>query len=148
MGATAATLPKAGDSEVSAQPGLVKLAVCGAHMSGLPLNHQLTERGGRLVQTCRTAPRYRLLALGGFSPPRPGMVRAESGGHAIEVEVWALPTESIGSFIDGIPAPLGIGTVELESGELVRGFLCEGYAVAGAKDVSGLGGWRAYVEQD
>jgi allophanate hydrolase len=76
------------------------------------------------------------------------MVRAEPGGHAIEVEVWALPTESIGSFIDGIPAPLGIGTVELESGELVRGFLCEGYAVAGAKDVSGLGGWRAYVEQD
>jgi allophanate hydrolase len=75
------------------------------------------------------------------------MVRAESGGHAIEVEVWTLPTESVGSFIDGIPAPLGIGTVELETGESVRGFLCEGYAVAEAEDVSRLGGWRAYMKQ-
>jgi allophanate hydrolase len=145
LGATAATLPK-GAAEPAAQSEVVKLAVCGAHMSGLPLNHQLTERGGRLVSTCRTAPHYRLFALGGFSPPRPGMVRTESGGHAIEVEVWALPTESVGSFIDGIPPPLGIGTVELESGELVRGFVCEGYAVAGAEDVSRLGGWRAYMK--
>ncbi len=148
MGATAATLPPAEDAmESGTSSGIVRLAVCGAHMSGLPLNHQLTERGGRLVQTCRTAPRYRLFALTGFSPPRPGMVRAESGGHAIEVEVWALPTESVGSFIEGIPAPLGIGTVELETGELVRGFLCEGYAVAGAEDVSRLGGWRAYLKR-
>ena len=146
MGATAATMPKESVGEPGPQPGFVKLAVAGAHMSGLPLNHQLTERGGRLVSTCRTAARYRFFALGGFSPPRPGMVRAESGGHAIEVEVWALPTESVGSFIDGIPPPLGIGTVELETGELVRGFLCEAYAVAGAGDVSRLGGWRAYVK--
>jgi allophanate hydrolase len=74
------------------------------------------------------------------------MVRTESGGHAIEVEVWALPTESVGTFVDGIPPPLGIGTVELESGELVRGFVCEAYAVSGAEDVSRLGGWRAYVK--
>jgi allophanate hydrolase len=147
MGATAAMLPKESGGELGSQPGYVKLAVCGAHMSGLPLNHQLTERGGRLLQTCRTAPHYRLFALSGFSPPRPGIVRAESGGHAIEVEVWALPTESVGSFIDGIPPPLGIGSVELESGELVRGFLCEGYAVAGAEDVSRFRGWRAYMRQ-
>jgi allophanate hydrolase len=146
MGATAATLPESA-GEPAAQPGLVKLAVCGAHMSGLPLNHQLTERGGRLVGTCRTAARYRLFALTGFSPPRPGMVRAESGGHAIEVEVWALPTESVGSFLDGIPSPLGIGSVELENGELVRGFLCEVYAVGGAEDISRLGGWRAYLKR-
>jgi allophanate hydrolase len=93
MGATAAKLPTESVGEAGTQSGFVKLAVCGAHMSGLPLNHQLTERGGRLVRTCRTAPRYRLFALTGLSPPRPGMVRAESGGHAIEVEVWALPTE-------------------------------------------------------
>jgi allophanate hydrolase len=147
MGATSGMFPKQSAGELSTQPGFVKLAVCGAHMSGLPLNHQLTERGGRLLTTCRTAPRYRLFALSGFSPPRPGMVRSESGGHAIEVEVWALPTESIGSFIDGIPPPLGIGTVELENGELVRGFVCEGYAVAGAEDMSRFGGWRAYVKK-
>jgi allophanate hydrolase len=145
MGATAAMLPKQSEAEAVSLPGFVKLAVCGAHMSGLPLNHQLVERGGRLVQTCRTAARYRLYALGGFSPARPGMVRVESGGVAIEVEVWAVPTESVGSFVDGIPGPLGIGTVELENGEMVRGFVCEGYAVAGAEDVSRLGGWRAYV---
>jgi allophanate hydrolase len=145
MGAMGVALPELGGGEAGALHGFVKLAVCGAHISGLPLNHQLTERGGRLVQTCRTAPRYRLYALSGFSPPRPGMVRVESGGVAIEVEVWALPTESVGSFVDGIPPPLGIGTVELESGELVRGFVCEGYAVVGAEDVSRFGGWRAYV---
>jgi allophanate hydrolase len=147
MGATAATLPKQRDGEAGSVAGFVKLAVCGAHMSRLPLNHELVERGGWLVQTCRTAARYRLYALSGFSPARPGMVRVESGGAAIEVEVWALPTESVGSFVDGIPAPLGIGTVELEGGELVRGFVCEGYAVAGAEDVSRLGGWRAYVKR-
>ena len=119
--------------------------MCGAHMSGLPLNHQLTERGARLVRTCRTAPRYRLYALAGFTPPRPGMVRADSGGHAIEVEVWAVPTDAVGSFVDGIPPPLGIGTVELEDGEQVRGFVCEGYAVAGAKDISALGSWRRFA---
>jgi allophanate hydrolase len=145
MGATGVTLPKADGAEIGPLPGFVKLAVCGAHMSGLPLNHQLTERGGRLVRTCWTAPRYRLYALTEFSPPRPGMVRVESGGVAIEVEVWTLPTENVGSFIDGIPAPLGIGTVELESGALVRGFLCEGYAIVRATEISHLAGWRAYV---
>ena len=112
---------------------------------GLPLNHQLTERGGRLVRTCRTAPRYRLYALSGFTPPRPGMVRSDAGGSAIEVEVWAVPSGAFGSFVDGIPPPLGIGTVELEDGERVRGFVCEGYAVAGANDISALGSWRKFA---
>jgi allophanate hydrolase len=143
MGATNAPLPAEAGRAVTA-PGLVRLAVCGAHMSGLPLNHQLTSRGARLVRTCRTAPRYRLYALAGFTPPRPGMVRAEAGGHAIELEVWAVPAEAMGSFVDGIPPPLGIGTVELEDGEQVRGFVCEGYAVAGARDISALGSWRKF----
>ena len=144
MGATNAPLPPAAP-RAAPVPGIVRLAVCGAHMSGLPLNHQLTERGARLVRTCRTAPRYRLYALAGFTPPRPGMVRADPGGHAIEVEVWAVPADAVGSFVDGIPPPLGIGTVELEDGEQVRGFVCESYAVAGAKDISALGSWRRFA---
>jgi allophanate hydrolase len=146
LGATAATLPP-GRAQIAPRisAGVVQLAVCGAHMSGLPLNHQLTDRGAHLLRTCRTAARYRLFALSGFSPPRPGMLRAETGGHAIEVEVWALPAAEVGGFVDGIPPPLGIGTVELEDGARVRGFLCEAYAAAGAEDVSHLGSWRAYV---
>jgi allophanate hydrolase len=144
MGATKAPVPAAAKRAPSV-PGIVRLAVCGAHMAGLPLNHQLTERGARLVRTCRTAPRYRLYALAGFTPARPGMVRADADGQPIEVEVWAVPAETVGSFVDGIPPPLGIGTVELEDGEQVRGFVCEGYAVAGARDISALGSWRKFA---
>jgi allophanate hydrolase len=143
MGATRLPLPPA--TAKPARTG-IRLAVCGAHLSGLPLNHQLTERGARLVRACRTAPHYRLYALGGFTPPRPGMLR-ESGGRRIEVEVWELSTEAFGSFVDAIPAPLGIGTVELEDGEQVKGFVCEPYATRGAQDVSDLGGWRAYLQK-
>jgi allophanate hydrolase len=149
LGATRAALPAAPPPAARERLTLpvVRLAVCGAHMSGLPLNHQLTERGGRLVRRCRTAARYRLFALNAFAPPRPGLLRADAGGQAIDVEVWALPTETVGSFVDGIPPPLGIGTVELEDGEQVRGFLCEAHAAAGAQDISALGSWRSYVEQ-
>jgi allophanate hydrolase len=122
----------------------VRLVVCGAHMSGLPLNHELTERGARLVRRCRTAPRYRFYALETFSPPRPGMLRGEAGA-AIEVEVWEVPAEQLGGFVDRLPAPLGIGTVELEDGEQARGFLCEQYATRGAREISALGSWRAYL---
>jgi allophanate hydrolase len=146
MGATKAPLPAPAASAVAAS-GLVRIAVCGAHMSGLPLNHQLTDRGARLVRTCRTAPRYRLYALAGFAPARPGMVRSEENGAAIEVEVWAVPAVALGSFVDGIPPPLGLGTVELEDGEQVRGFVCEGYAIAGAQDISALASWRAFVSR-
>jgi allophanate hydrolase len=144
MGATNLP-PPAAVARAAAPAGIVRIAVCGAHMSGLPLNHQLTDRGGRLVRTCRTAARYRLYALAGFTPARPGMVRSEANGAAIEVEVWAVPAEAVGSFVDGIPPPLGIGTVELEDGEQVRGFVCEGYAVAGARDISALGSWRKFA---
>jgi allophanate hydrolase len=147
LGATRAALPPAPspDRPERLQAPVVRLAVCGAHMSGLPLNHQLTERGARLLRRCRTAARYRFYALDAFAPPRPGLVRVDAGGHAIEVEIWALPAETVGSFVDAIPAPLGIGTVELEDGETVRGFLCEAYATAGARDISDLGSWRNYA---
>jgi len=129
----------------SPQEGLVRVAVCGAHMAGLPLNGQLTERGARLVRACRTAPRYRLFALPGGPPARPGLLR-ETSGEAIDVEVWELPSTAFGSFVAGIPAPLGIGSLELEDGEIVKGFLCEAYATSDARDITALGGWRRYLE--
>jgi allophanate hydrolase len=144
MGATGLPLPHPVARE-SANGHTVRLAVCGAHMSGLPLNHQLLERGARLAQKCRTAPVYRLYALTDFAPPRPGMVRADAGG-AIEVEVWELPAPAFGGFVAAIPAPLGIGTVTLEDGEQVKGFLCEARATQGARDITGRGGWRSFIK--
>jgi allophanate hydrolase len=126
------------------QPPGLNLVVCGAHLSGLPLNHQLTDRGGQLVGATRTAPRYRLYALPGGPPHRPGLIRDPEGGAAIEVEVWHLPLEQVGGFLAGIPAPLGLGSVELADGSWEKGFICEGYATAGAEDITHLGGWRAY----
>jgi allophanate hydrolase len=114
-------------------------------MQGLPLNHQLRDRGAYFMQRTRTSPNYRLLALPGGPPHRPGLIRVASGGAAIEVEVWALPTEHWGSFVAGIPAPLGVGRVELQNGAQVSGFICEGYAAAGATDITASGGWRAYL---
>lgn len=123
----------------------IQVVVCGAHMSGLPLNHQLRDRNARFIRATRTAPRYRFYALPGGPPHRPGLVRVNDGGTEIEVEVWSIPQEHFGSFVADIPAPLGIGKVELEDGTQVSGFLCEAYAVADALDISHLGGWRAYL---
>jgi allophanate hydrolase len=142
LGATGRPLQAA---EVPGASGYTKLVVCGAHMSGLPLNHQLTGREGRLLRQTRTAPCYRLYALPGGPPHRPGLVRQASGGAAIDVEVWELPTQHVGSFLKGIPAPLGLGTVALEDGTTETGFICEGYDIEGAEDITTLGGWRAFV---
>lgn len=120
------------------------LAVCGGHMQGLPLNHELTARGARLIERTRTAPGYRLYALAGFDPPRPGLVRDTSGG-AIEIEVWRLPLTAVGAFLAAVPAPLAIGTVERADGRPVKGFLCESHALAGARDITPFGGWRAWL---
>jgi allophanate hydrolase len=125
--------------------GQVQVAVCGAHLSGLPLNPQLTQRGGRLVRTVRSAPLYRFYLLPGSGVQRPGMVRVDQGGAAIEMEIWELPASEFGSFVAGIPAPLGIGAVQLEDGGSVQGFVCEAYAAAGAQDITHHGGWRAFL---
>lgn len=122
------------------------LAVVGAHLSGLPLNGQLLERGATLLEATTTAPRYRLHALPGTVPPKPGLVRDEAHGRAIALEVWAMPERAVGSFLALIPAPLGLGSIELADGRRVHGFLCEAHAVAEAPDVSEFGGWRAYLE--
>jgi allophanate hydrolase len=115
-------------------------------MQGLPLNSQLHERGARLLQKTRTAPHYRLYALPGGPPHRPGLIRVASQGAPIELEVWALPAAEVGSFIEAIPAPLGVGKVELADGTIVAGFICEGYAAAGAIDITDYGGWHGYLE--
>jgi allophanate hydrolase len=124
------------------------IAVVGAHLSGMPLNGQLTERGARLAAATRTAPRYRLYALPGTTPPKPGLQRAPEGeaGHAIEVEVWDMPLHQVGSFLALIPAPLGLGSIELADGRWVHGFVCEHAALRRAPDVSAWGGWRAYLQ--
>jgi allophanate hydrolase len=124
----------------------MNLAVVGAHLSGLPLNHQLTSRGARLVRAARTAPVYRLYALPGTSPPKPGMLRVTGPmATGIEVELWEMPPQAFGSFVGEIPPPLCIGSIDLEDGGRVKGFLVEHYAVAGAKDITEYGGWRSYL---
>lgn len=124
----------------------ISVAVCGAHLEGQPLNLQLSERGGYLLQKTQSAANYKLYALAGGPPLRPGMVVAPTGeGRAIEVEVWSLPTSEFGSFVAGIPAPLGIGKVSLQDGSQVSGFICEASGLAGAEDISDLGSWRSYL---
>ncbi len=126
----------------------VELAVVGAHLSGLPLNWQLVERGARLIATTTTASEYRLYALPGTVPAKPGLVRCADGGAALEVEIWEMPLRQFGSFVAEIPAPLGIGTLRLADGREVKGFVCESAACEGATDISACGGWRRYLEAD
>jgi allophanate hydrolase len=125
--------------------GRVTLVVCGAHLQGLPLNHQLRERAARLLRATRTSPCYRLYALAGGPPLRPGLVRDTDRGAAIEVEVWELPVAELGGFMAGVPAPLGIGTLELEDGTWHKGFICEPCALTSARDITSFGGWRAFL---
>jgi allophanate hydrolase len=129
-------------------PGCIAVAVVGAHLSGQPLNHELSSRQARLVKTCRTAPGYRLYALDGTMPPKPGLVRDQLfRGPGIEVEVWAMPEHQFGGFVGGVPAPLGIGNAVLDDGSTVKSFICEPYAVAGATEITRFGGWRHYLSQ-
>ena len=124
--------------------GGILLAVAGAHLTGQPLNHQLTDRGAVLVQSTTTAPRYRLFALA-TEPPKPGVVRVADGGVAVAVEVWRLDAAAFGDFVAALPQPMAIGKVELADGTLVSGVLVEPVAVEGADDISDHGGWREYL---
>ncbi len=145
LGATAWKLPT-DELPHGSEHDSINLVVCGAHMSGLPLNHQLLERSARLVKACNSAACYRLLALPGGPPERPGMIRVDHDGVAIEVEVWSMPREHFGSFLAGIPHPLGLGKVELDDGSWATGFICEAYIEKASIDISEYGGWRAYIE--
>ena len=126
---------------------LIDIVVCGAHMQGLALNSQLTERGAVFRSSVQTADSYRFYALPGGPPFRPGLVRVNAGGASIAAEVWGLPAARWGDFIALIPSPLAIGTVLLADGRSVKGFLCEACATEGAIDITALGSWRTFLGQ-
>lgn len=132
----------------SARPSTphIDVVVCGAHLNGFPLNWQLTERGAELLESTSTSEHYRLYALPGDGVKRPGLFRDSENGKAIKVEVWRLPAENFGSFVADIPAPLGIGKVELASGRWLSGFICEAHAQEGAEEITHLGGWAKYIQ--
>ncbi|MEO0445811.1 MAG: amidase family protein [Verrucomicrobiota bacterium] len=130
--------------------GWLEVVVCGAHMRGLALNYQLTDRRAVFLRETTTSDDYRFYALpaGQGLPARPGLIRnpGEKGGP-IAVEVWAIPAEEFGGFVAQVPPPLGFGKVELADGSLLSGFLCEPHGVEGAEEVTSLGGWRRFLEQ-
>ncbi|TWI58711.1 allophanate hydrolase [Pseudomonas duriflava] len=145
-------LPLAGGSALEpltlttlARNDRARVVVCGAHMEGLPLNWQLVKRGGKLVMSTQSAPDYKLYALAGGPPLRPGMVRVTKGGRAIAVEIWELPSSELGSFLTGIPAPLGLGKVQLADGSWETGFICDSYGLEGAEEITHFGSWRTYM---
>ena len=146
QGATGVPLPPMRPVGALHKPATVKVAVVGAHLSGMPLNAQLIERGASFCTETVTAPNYKLFALPGTVPPKPGLLRVAPGtGSSIALEVWDMPVEHYGSFVAMIPAPLGIGTLDLADGGQVQGFVCEALATADARDISHFGGWRSYI---
>ncbi|MET0547448.1 MAG: allophanate hydrolase [Caulobacterales bacterium] len=122
----------------------IKVAVVGAHLNGMPLHWQLSSRNARLVKSAKTAPSYKLYAMTQSVPPKPALIYDE-GGASIAVEVYELDEKSFGSFTAEVPPPLAIGSVELEDGEIVKGFVAEPRAMIGAEDITHLGGWRAFI---
>ncbi|MCD1258556.1 allophanate hydrolase [Paenibacillus athensensis] len=127
------------------QPGRTLVAVCGLHMRGYPLERQMLGCGARFVREDRTAAVYRLFKLETI-PPKPGLVRQAGPGASIALEIWEMPTAAFGDFVAAIPAPLGIGKIELQDGSQVPGFVCEAWVAAEAEDITATGGWRAAVE--
>ncbi|MEI4487472.1 allophanate hydrolase [Frigidibacter sp. MR17.14] len=126
------------------EPDELVVAAVGAHMTGLPLNHELTRLGARCLGAAQTSADYRLYVLPGSAVPKPGMVR-DAAGACIDVELWALPMAAVGAFLAGIPSPLGLGTVTLEDGRSCKGFLCEAQALQGAEEITRFGGWRGFL---
>ncbi len=133
-----AAAPAKGSSET------VRLAVVGAHLTGMPLNFQLTQLNAKLVRSATTAKHYRLYALANTTPPKPALVRVDSTGEAIALEIWEMSLTAFGSFVAEVPPPMAIGTLELDDGTWCKGFVCEPGALAGADDITAHRGWRAY----
>jgi allophanate hydrolase len=151
LGATGRHLPTrpAPPASVPVPPapeGFVRVAVAGAHLRGQPLHPDLLKTGARFVRACRTAARYRFVALMDLSPPRPGLLRDDARSASVRVEIYDLPTAGFGALVASVAPPLAIGTVELADGEAVKGFLCESYAAARARDITDFGGWAAFLE--
>ncbi|KFG92545.1 allophanate hydrolase [Burkholderia paludis] len=148
-GATGAPLPAATPGDDAGlprdpAPGTIRVAVVGAHLRGMPLNHELTSRRARFAEATTTSADYRLYALANTTPPKPGLARGP-GGAPIKVELWDVPSGEFGSFVAGIPSPLGIGTLTLADGRQVKGFICEPHALADAQDITAFGGWANYL---
>jgi allophanate hydrolase len=148
LGALGCAQPPLAALPVAPAAGEIAVAVVGAHLAGMPLNGELKSLGARLIETTLTAADYRLYALAKTRPEKPGLLRVTEGaGASIEIEVWALPAEHYGRFVAAVPPPLSIGTIRLADGRSVQGFLVESAALAGARDISGFGGWRAYLAE-
>ncbi len=143
MGATGIDLPPRSKAAIAAPANTIDVVIVGAHLTGQPLNPQLTDIGASFRRVCRTAASYRLYALPGM-PARPGLIRVPGGGCAIEAEIWAVPADKLGGFLTGIAAPLGLGKVMLEDGSTATGFICEPIGIADATEITSFGGWRAY----
>jgi allophanate hydrolase len=148
LGATGKAQPPLAAISTLAADGEIALAVVGAHLSGMPLNRELTSSGARFLEESATAANYRLFLLPGSAPPKPGLLRVHAGGGAaIAVEIWAMPADDFGPFVATVPPPLSIGTLALADGREVKGFLVEAVATQGARDISAFGGWRAFMAQ-
>jgi allophanate hydrolase len=148
LGKTGRAQPPLIELGADVHDGEIALAVVGAHLSSMPLNGELRALNARLLRETKTAPDYRLFALAGADPPKPGILRvAEGEGSAIALEVWALSAEGFGRFVNAVPPPLSIGTIRLADGTTAKGFLVEAQAVTDARDISKFGGWRAFMAQ-
>ena len=146
MGATGLAVPPPAPVPAAPSSGRIALAVVGAHLAGLPLNPELVSLGAAFLREAETTGDYRLYALPGSKPPKPGLLRVADGeGAAIRLELWTLDKAGFGAFVAGIPAPLGVGTIRLSDGSSAKGFLVEAEAVKGAEDITKFGGWRAYL---
>lgn len=147
MGATDRVQPPLAPGKEQPRDGVL-LAVVGAHLSGMALNGELRVLGATFVKSTTTSADYRLFALDGTVPPKPGLLRVADGtGHAIAIEIWELTSEAFGRFVAAIPSPLGIGTLRTAEGDAVKGFLVEAAAVTTARDISHHGGWRAFMTE-
>ena len=148
LGASKAKAPALAKMSPTTGAGEIAIAVVGAHLSGMALNGELRSLGARFLEKAVTSPDYKLFALDGTRPPKPGLLRVETGkGSPIEIEIWALTADAFGRFVANIPPPLGIGTLTLSGGRGVKGFLVEAEAIKGARDISHFGGWRAYMAE-
>jgi allophanate hydrolase len=147
LGGTGLSYPEVPVAAKETNPDRVMIAVVGAHLTGQPLNYQLTDREARFVRAAKTSPSYQLFALPGTSPAKPGLIRiGAEGGVSIDLEIWDLPVAQFGDFLKEVPSPLTIGMVYLSDGRAVKGFLCEEAAIKDAPNISGFGGWRAYLK--
>ena len=140
-------VPKEVSNTGNQDEATIDLAVCGAHLSGMPLNHQLTDNNAVLIKATKTEAAYKLYALAGELPLRPGLVKDSDNGKSIELEVWRMLLTDLGKFMINIPSPLGIGKAILEDGVEVNSFICESYAIEDAEDITEFGGWRNYIRQ-